>query len=137
MNYSFLTAGVLVALAFLAHTFIGVREALSTRPLRQGQRDSDFMVLERRWVQSLCAFQLVTIDLLALAALLIALSFPSLLPARQSLAQMSLLLLLGWGVIWLIQMAALRRPFKDYLVLGQWILWFICAGLLYQGLQAF
>jgi hypothetical protein len=29
----------------------------------------------------------------------------------------------------------LRRPAKDYLLLGQWLMWLCCSGLLFWGAQ--
>ena len=76
MNYQLATVGGLTALAFLAHAFGGIRQSLSVEPAKLADKEklANFEALDRNWVQSMCAFQLVTIDLLALPALLFVLA---------------------------------------------------------------
>jgi hypothetical protein len=135
MNYPITVAGAIVSLAFLAHTFVGTREALAARP--NGSGSVDAATTERNWVQSLCAFQLVTVDLLVLAILLVILGTTDFLADRREIA----LILAGffalWGAAWLLQLVVLRRGRNDYLMLCQWIFWFICSGLLFWGAQLF
>ena len=135
MNYPITIAGTLVLLALLAHTFVGVREALSTRPSALSEA-RDASVIERNWVQSLCAFQLITVDLFVLSVLLLALGATEWLPARREIALVASVVFSLWGVAWLIQLVALRRGAKDYLLLGQWAVWFVCAALLAWGAQS-
>jgi hypothetical protein len=137
MNYPILIAGAIVLLAFLAHTFIGSREALSIRPRpAPGEPSQEATTIERNWVQSLCAFQLVTVDLFVLAALLLVLGATELLPARREVALLAAAFFTLWGGAWLLQLLLLRRGFRDYLMLGQWAFWFVCAGLLWWGAQS-
>lgn len=137
LNYPIIISGGLMLLGFLAHTLVGYREALSTRP-HSVPADSgrDLAVIERHWVQNLCAFQLVTIDLLFLTGLLLVLGTTDLLPARREIALITAGFLTLWGTACIVQLLVLRRPFKDYLLLGQWALCFICAGLLAWGAQS-
>lgn len=134
MNYPIIIAGVIVFVAFIAHTFVGTREALSTRPrkLEAGDSQKD-AVIERNWVQLQCAFQMITVDLLALSAFLIVLGATELLPARREFALFAAGFFALWGVAWLVQLLVLRRSLKDYVMLCQWAFWFACAGLLYWG----
>jgi hypothetical protein len=137
MNYPITTAGVIVLLAFFAHTFVGSREALSTRPRRvSAESGVDATTIERNWVQSLCAFQLVTIDLFVFSVLLLVLGTTDLLPARREVALVAAGFFMLWGAAWLTQLLVLRRGLKDYLLLGQWAFWFVCAGLLVWGAQS-
>lgn len=132
MNYPIVVAGVIVGVAFLAHTIVGTQEALGTRPDadRVGRDDRD---VERHWVQSFCAFHLVTVDLLVLSVLLLSLGATDLVPARRTVA-LSMAGFFGlWGISWLGTLLALHRPRRDYGLLSQWVLWLVCAGLLIWG----
>lgn len=74
MSIPILIAAAIVFIAFLAHTVVGNREALSTRPpVPKGAATGESTTIDRNWVQSLCAFQLVTVDLFVLSLLLFAL----------------------------------------------------------------
>lgn len=126
------TASALTIIAFFAHTFVGTRESLSTRP---GPLD-DGGQRERCWVQSQGAFQLVTVDLFAAGLLLALLAVPGLLPMRHEIAWIGAVWFAAWGVAWLLQLAALRRPAGDYLRLGQWALFWAVAALLAAGAPA-
>lgn len=136
MNYPITVARVLVLLAFFAHTFVSIREAMSTRPVgASGANDAQAKIIERNWVQSLCAFQLVTIDLFVLAIVLLVLGTTEFFAARRELALGLAGFFLLWGLAWLIQLLVLRRRLRDYLVLSQWFFWFVCTGLLLWGSQ--
>ena len=137
MNYQVTAAGGLVLLALLAHCFIGNKEALSARPAPSSPaRSPGAERVELSWVQSMCAFQLVTVDLLLLAAGLLVLGVSDGFPGRSTLALFAAAYFALWGTAWLLQLIVLRRAGKDFLLLGQWILWYVCAGLLYWGAQA-
>jgi hypothetical protein len=137
MNFPIISAGAIVFLAFIAHTVVGRREALSTRPPQTPAEDSDAaaVTIERNWVQLLCAFQLVTVDLLVLSVFLLVLGTTDLIPARREFALFGAGFFTLWGIAWLVQLLVLRRHRKDYLLLGQWAFWFVCAGLLLWGAQ--
>lgn len=137
INYPITIAASLVFLAFLAHTFVGTREALSTRPRElQAEDKNKAEKIERNWVQSLCAFHLVTVDLLALTLLLFILGITDIFSARKEIAMIAAAFFTVWAAAWLIQLLALHRRPKDYLFLGQWLLWLVCAGLLLWGAQS-
>jgi hypothetical protein len=134
MNYPIIIAGIMIALALVAHTFVGNREALSTRPQRaQAKNVKEALTIERNWVQLLCAFQLVTVDLLVLSGFLFVLGATDMLPARREFAFFAAGFLVLWGIVCITQLLILRRPFKDYLALSQWALCFVCAGLIFWG----
>ena len=70
MNYPIAIAGCLTLLAFVAHVTGGIKQSLSIAPAKIAGSQVERGVLEtleRNWVQAMCAFQLVTIDLLALS----------------------------------------------------------------------
>jgi hypothetical protein len=136
MNYPIATTLGLTLLALAAHLTGGTRALLSIRPSKvaAGRSTSgDLGGLDRNWVLALCAFQLVTVDALALSFLLYLLAFTETLsPARNVATGLAVFYLL-WGVSWLIQLLALKRKPKDYLRLGHWSFWFLCSGLVYWG----
>lgn len=137
MSIPILLAATIVSLAFVAHAIVGNREALSTRPSASGDVVSgDAATVERNWVQSLCAFQMVTVDLFVLSLLLFALGATDLVPAEREVALAASAFLALWGVAWLVQLLVLRRRLRDYLLLGQWLFWFVCSGLVYWGAEA-
>lgn len=137
MNYPILAAGSIVFVAFMAHTVIGNRETLSTRPASLANKPTkQSAIVERNWVQSFCTFQLVTVDLFVLSLLLFALGATDIVPAKREVALGMAIFFCLWSVAWLVQLLVLRRCLKDYFVLSQWIFWFVCAGLLFWGAQA-
>ncbi len=137
MSYPITIAGAIVFLALIAHTFVGSREALSTRPSQAPALAADeAATIERNWVQSVCAFHLVTVDLLVLSVLLVLLGTTDVLPARRELALFAAGFFVLWGTAWIVPLLMLQRRLKDFLLLGQWAFWFGCAGLLVWGAQS-
>jgi hypothetical protein len=76
MNIYVLIAGLLVFVGFLAHTFFGTRETLTTR-----FEISDAAV-EKNWYQSFTAWHLVTADLLLSSILLILIAATDIFEAK-------------------------------------------------------
>jgi len=136
MNYPIAFVFGLICLVILAHLFGGIRESLTVRPSKNALEHMDglsFKRIERNWVQLMCAFQLVSIDLIAVAVVLYLLAFTGYLHPAQQIAFGMAILFIGWGLAWLVQLASLKREKRDYFLLGQWVLWFICSGLLVWG----
>ena len=138
MNYQLATVGGLTVLILFAHVFGGIRELLSVEPAKLADKKklANFETLDRNWVLSLCAFQLVTVDLLVLSTLLFVLAFTDIIEAKKWVALALAAYYALWGVAWLVQLLALKRRAKDYLPLGQWFFWFVCAGLIFWGAQS-
>ena len=135
MNYQLAIAGGLTALALFAHLFGGIRELLSVEPAKLTDKEklANFETLDRHWVLSMCAFQLVTIDLLALSALLFLLAYTDFFVQNQLIGFSLAAFYFLWGCAWLVQLFTLRRKSIDYLLLGQWFFWFACSALIYWG----
>lgn len=135
MNDQLAAVGGLTVLALFAHIFGGIRQSLSVAPARLAgkERPTNFEALERNWVQAMCAFQLVTIDLLVLSALLFSLAFTDVFQQEQLIGFGLALVYFLWGCSWLVQLLALRRRATDYLRLPQWAFWFGCSALIYWG----
>jgi uncharacterized membrane protein len=139
MNTPIAAAALITLLAFLAHVFIGLKETFSTAPRKLTTPSAlpRFETIERHWVQSLCAFQLVSVDLLALSVVLSLLAFTDWIEPKHGVALALAALYALWGAIWLFQLLALKRPAKDLLILGHWIFYFSCAGLIFWGARSF
>ena len=135
MNYQLATVGGLTALALVAHVFGGIRQSLSVEPAKLADKEklANFEALDRNWVQSMCAFQLVTVDLLALSVLLFLLAFTDVFVQKQLIGFALAAFYFLWGCAWLVQIVALKRKAMDYLVLGHWSFWFGCSALIYWG----
>jgi hypothetical protein len=136
LNYPIAIVSGLTLLAFIAHVTGGLKQSLSIAPTKISgnhiNRDA-LDILDRNWVQLMCAFQLVSIDLLALSGVLYLLAFTNTLAPKQSIAFGLAAIYFLWGCVWLIQLFALGRKPKDYLFLGHWTFWFLCSGLIYWG----
>lgn len=136
MNYPIAIVCGLMLVGFAAHITGGVVQSLSIKPSKVAEKsgaEGSLEALDRNWVQAMCAFQLVSVDLLALAGVLYLLAFTDLLAPRQSIGFAVAGLFFLWGIVWLVQLGALKRKLKDYLLLGHWSVWFLCSGMVYWG----
>ncbi|WP_281953426.1 hypothetical protein [Rothia dentocariosa] len=136
----FVIAGALMALAFGAHVFIGTRETLSLRPVAHPANTENMVSapanhteLSRHWAQAMCAFQLVSIDLLLITIVTFLLAFTDLLPAKREIGLFIAAYLGAWGFVWLVQLAAVKVERRTYYMLGQWMLFFLCAAFMVWG----
>lgn len=135
MNYPIAATFGLTLIALAAHMTGGMRALLSIKPSKvaAGSTPGNLGGLDRNWVLAMCAFQLVTVDALALSFLLYLLAFTQALSSPRPVATGLAVFYLLWGVSWLIQLLALKRKPSDYLRLGHWSFWFLCSGLVYWG----
>jgi hypothetical protein len=90
---------------------------------------------QRHWTQALCVFQLVSVDLILLTLTVWLLALTDILPARRELAYLVAAWLVLWSLAWLAQLAAVKSARKNYGLLGQWVLFLVCAGLMCWGAQ--
>jgi len=136
MNYPIAFTFGLICLVILAHLFGGIRESLTVRPSVSLYGSSDkasFYLIERSWVQLMCAFQLVSVDLVVIAVVLYLLAFTNYFHQAEHIAFGMAMLFAAWGIVWLVQLFSLRRVKTEYLKLGQWVLWFVSSGLMLWG----
>jgi len=126
MNIPVLIVAIITMIAFVAHVFGGTRETAAIAP-EKGDR------LVVSWVQAMCAFQMLAVDLLALALLLFAVAIWDLGPGETLILQLASALYLLWAVVWVAQVLWLRRPSATLLKLPHWIVWSLCSGLLFFG----
>ena len=126
MNIPVLIVACITSLAFVAHVFGGTRETASIAP----KEDQKLMV---SWVQAMCAFQMLAVDLLALSLLLFAIVYWDLGSGETLILQLASALFFLWAVVWVIQVLWAKRPSVTLLRLPHWVIWFVCSGLLYFG----
>lgn len=140
MNIPIAIVAALTIMAFLLHITGGVWETLKIKPSRlqsDDQSNPQFAVVDRIWTQSLCAFQMLGVDLLLMAGVLYLLAATNVIVQKRGTALVCAVVFLLWGIVWLLQMALLKRPAKEYLLLPQWAIWFVCSALVLYGSNEF
>jgi hypothetical protein len=135
MNYPIFIVAIVFLFSLIAHITVGNKETLRIRPEKIAEPESipEFEKVDRSWVQAICAFQLITVDLLALTALLFTISATDFIVPRKPIAIGISIYLCMWGGVWLLQMFLLRRRGKEMFFLPQWVQFFVCAALVYWG----
>lgn len=128
MNVPVLIVACIMALAVVAHVFGGTRETARLAP------DPSVPKLTRSWVQVMGAWQMLSVDLLAVAGLLFGVAFWELGPAEDLILKGLFALFVCWGLVWVVQVQWLKRPGAGILQLPHGLIWFGCAGLLLLGL---
>jgi len=128
MDIPVLIVASVCLLAVIAHVFGGTRETAAIRP------SSDDAKLTVHWVQAMCAFQMLAVDLLLVCLLLFAIAVYDLGPHESTLLLLLSILFLLWGLVWVIQVAWLKRDARYLLRLPHWLVWFVCAGILYWSI---
>ncbi|MBF1653908.1 MAG: hypothetical protein HXO55_06450, partial [Rothia dentocariosa] len=93
--------------------------------------------LIRHWAQAMCVFQLVSVDLLLVTVAALLLAFTDVLPAKRDIGLFIAAYLGAWGVVWLVQLAAVKVERRTYYMLGHWMLFFLCAALMVWGAFSF
>ena len=127
MNLPIFLAGCFSLAALAAHSIIGTRESASLAPKGTSQE------LKTHWIQSMCAFQLVTIDLLAITIALFVIAVTDLIYFEKELSFIIAAIYAFWGMAWLIQLGFLKVTLKEYFKLPQWILFWVCSLLIFFG----
>lgn len=135
MNTQLFMVGCVTAFAFLAHLFVGTKESLSISPakLTHLPEQTALPTLEKNWLQTMCAFQMISVDLLTVSILLFVMALTDIIPFERPIILALSAVYLLWGFAWMLQLVLLKANGKIYLSLGQWILWLLCSGLLYWG----
>jgi hypothetical protein len=128
MNIPVLIVACIMAIAVVAHVFGGTRETARIAP------DPSAQSLTRHWVQAMGAFQMLSVDLLAITLLLFGVALWDLGPAEDLILKGLIALFCSWGIVWFVQVQWLKRTGAGILQLPHWVIWFICAGLLFFGL---
>lgn len=115
-------------LAVLAHVFGGARETAAIRPAKNEHK------LTTHWVQAMCAFQMLSVDLLAVCLILFAIAIYDLGEYESTYVLLLSILFFFWGLVWLVQIVWLKAGNRYIFRLPHWLVWFVCAGILYVGI---
>ena len=59
------------------------------------------------------------------------------LPAKRDIGLFIAAYLGAWGVVWLVQLTAVKVERRTYYMLGHWMLFFLCAALMVWGAFSF
>lgn len=127
MNIPVLIVASFTLLAVIAHVFGGTKDSASIIPPKNNS------ILMRNWKQSMCAFQMLAVDLLLVCVLLFVISLSNLISFEYELTLFLSLLYLMWGIVWLLQLFWIKSNVKTFFILPQWIFWFVGSALLYYG----
>lgn len=127
MNIPALIVAGIMSLVVLAHVFGGTRETARIAP------DAADSNLTRHWVQAMCAFQMLSVDLLAVTLLLFWVAIWDLGAAEDIVLKCLIALYCLWAAVWIIQLKWLGRADAGLLKLPHWTVWIICAGILTLG----
>ncbi|NQY24777.1 MAG: hypothetical protein HRT41_12165 [Campylobacteraceae bacterium] len=127
MNIPVLIVASFTLLAVIAHVFGGTKDSASIIPSKNNS------ILMRNWKQSMCAFQMLAVDLLLVCVLLFVISLSNLISFEYELTLFLSLLYLMWGIVWLLQLFWIKSNVKTFFILPQWIFWFVGSALLYYG----
>jgi len=138
MNTPLTIVAALTLIAFILHSTGGVWESLKIKPSSlPGEKQPALDLYDRIWTQSMCAFQMLGIDLLLMAIVLYLLAATDVIVQKRGTALICASVFMLWGIVWLLQMALLKRPVKEYFQLPHWAIWFICSALVYYGSTQF
>ena len=127
MNIPVLIVACITLLAVVAHVIGGTRETATLAPSTEDTKRTP------NWVQAMCAFQMLTVDLLAVSLALFALAMWDMGPHESAFITGFGLLYLAWAIAWVVQLRWLNRPSASLLRLPHWIVWLACAALLLIG----
>ena len=103
MNTPIAIVAGLMLIAFFLHISGGVWETLKIRPssISAGKQSaSELTPYDRIWTQSLCAFQMLGIDLLLMATVLYLLAATDVIVQKRSAALVCAAVFLLWGIVW-------------------------------------
>jgi len=133
MNIPVLIAACISLIGLLAHLFVGTKETATLNPKEIDKETINSDKRSINWKQAMCAFQLVTVDLLAVTVVLFIVSLTDIIPFEYEVTLFIASLLLLWGFAWLVQLLVLKTKVKSYAALPQWAFFFSCSGLLFWG----
>ncbi|WP_300010192.1 hypothetical protein [uncultured Roseobacter sp.] len=127
MNIWVLCVACITLIAFFAHVIVGTKETATLAPRTADEKRTT------NWVQAMCVFQMLSVDLLVVAVTLFAIAFIDIGPLERPATLLLSLLFFIWGLVWVVQMKWLNRPAVTLWRLPHWVVWFFCSALLYLG----
>ena len=132
MNIPILIANILTLLAFAIHTFVGDKELKVNEPTEEP--DVNFQKREK-WTMTRCGWHWISFDLLFATIGLGLINFTKYFDNTKTLLQILTIYFLGYAIAWALTIAVSKQFPKNYLKLGQWILFLVIATLLQLGIN--
>ena len=130
MNGFLIAANVLTLLAFFLHTFQGDIEIRMIQP----KSDSTSVKQQEIWTMARCGWHWLSVDLLLASIGLGLINFSQFFESPITLLHILFVYFTVYAIVWAFTIF-ISKPFpKNYLKLGQWILLFVIAGLIFLGI---
>lgn len=127
MNLALLAANALVLLTFVAHTFWGDKEYRILEPI-DGSTDH-----QEKWTMGRGAFHIVSADFLLAFIGLTLINFTEYVKEKSLILTLLSTYFFAYGLALLLTLIISKKFKNSFLKLGQWLLLFTIAGLIYWG----
>ena len=125
---SLIIANMLCVLAFFAHAISGDRELRAIYPAT----DKDYKK-QQYWTMARCGWHWISFDLLATSVLLALINFSTFFQNELLVLQLLTVYFFGYGFFWLMTILISKSFPKNLLYLGQWMLLWVIALLIWLG----
>lgn len=127
MNAALLAANALVLLTFIAHTFWGDKEYRILEPI-DGSTDH-----QEKWTMGRGAFHIVSADFLLAFIGLTLINFTEHVKEKSLILTLLSAYFFAYGLAFLLTLIISKKFKNSFFKLGQWLLLFAIAGLIYWG----
>jgi hypothetical protein len=127
MNLALLAANALVLLTFVAHTFWGDKEYKILEPV-DGSTDH-----REKWTMGRGAFHIVSADFLLAFIGLTLINFTEHVKEKSLILTLLSIYFFAYGLAFLLTLIISKKFKNNFLKLGQWLLLFAIAGLIFWG----
>ena len=127
MNLALLAANALVLLTFVAHTFWGDKEYRILEPV-DGSTDH-----QEKWTMGRGAFHIVSADFLLAFIGLTLINFTEHVKEKSLILTLLSAYFFAYGLAFLLTLIISKKFKNSFFKLGQWLLLFAIAGLIYWG----
>lgn len=127
MNVALLAANALVLLTFIAHTFWGDKEYKILEPI-DGSTDH-----RGKWTMGRGAFHIVSADFLLAFIGLTLINFTEYIKEKSLILTLLSIYFFAYGLAFLLTIIISPKFTNSFFKLGQWLLLFAIAGLIYWG----
>ena len=127
MNAALLAANGLVLLTFIAHTFGGDKEYKILEPV-DGSTDH-----QEKWTMGRGAFHIVSADFLLAFIGLTLINFTEQVKEKSLILTLLSAYFFAYGLAFLLTLIISKKFKNSFFKLGQWLLLFAIAGLIYWG----
>jgi hypothetical protein len=129
MNVALLAANALVLLTFIAHTFGGDKEYKLLEPVTKDTAHRE------KWTMGRGAFHIVSADFLLAFIGLTLINFTEYVEEKSLILNLLALYFFAYGLAFLLTLIISEKFKNSFFKLGQWLLLFVIAGLIYLGIE--